>query len=89
MRPKSPAALVNIGIESAEQLAGSDPFADCARLKASQPGITLNLLYALIGVVENCDWTDLARQDRLRILLRLGKMASLSRGCVPRWTAVG
>ena len=42
-----------------------------ARLHASRTGVSLNLLYALIGAVEYRDWRDVARQDRLAILLSL------------------
>ena len=36
--------------------------------------MSLNLLYALIGAVENRDWRDVARDDRAGILLRLQDM---------------
>lgn len=69
--PNSRDALASIGITTPEQLAAQDPFAVYARLKASRTGVSLNLLYALIGAVENRDWRDVAREDRLAILLRL------------------
>ena len=36
--------------------------------------MSLNLLYALIGAVENRDWREVARYDRTSILLRLQDM---------------
>ena len=72
--PKSRGALATIGITTPEHLAQHDPFAVYARLKATRPGVSLNLLYALIGAVENRDWRDVARDDRTGILLRLQDM---------------
>jgi DNA transformation protein len=39
--------------------------------------VSLNLLYALIGAVEDRDWRDVAREDRTAILLRLEDMGLL------------
>ena len=72
--PKSRQWLAAIGITTPEQLAQHDPFAVYARLKATQPGVNLNLLYALIGAVEHRHWRDVARDDRTAILLRLQDM---------------
>ena len=69
--PRSRAWLAGIGIESPEQLAARDPFEVWAQLKAAQPGVSLNLLYALIGAVESRDWREVARTERTSILLRL------------------
>lgn len=72
--PTSQHWLATIGITTPEQLAAQDPFAVWARLKATHPGVSLNLLYALIGAVEHRDWQDVARDDRTTILLRLQDM---------------
>jgi DNA transformation protein len=72
--PKSRAWLAGIGIDTPEQLAAQDPFEVWARLKAAQPGVSLNLLYALIGAVERRDWREVARQDRTAILMQLQDM---------------
>lgn len=72
--PKSQQWLAAIGITTPEQLAAQDPFAVWARIKATQPGVSLNLLYALIGAVEHRDWRDVARDERTRILMRLQDM---------------
>ena len=72
--PTSQQWLAAIGITTPEQLAQQDPFAVWARLKAAQPGVSLNLLYALIGAVEDRDWREVARVDRTAILLRLQDM---------------
>ncbi len=75
--PTSRGALATIGITTPEHLAQHDPFAVYARLKATQPGVSLNLLYALIGAVEQRHWRDVARDDRTSILLRLQDMGLL------------
>lgn len=68
---------MQIGIESAEPLATIDPFKVYVQLKASRPEITLNMLCVLIGAVENRDWCDVARHDRLNIPLQLEQMGLL------------
>ena len=75
--PKSRLWLAAIGITTPEHLAAQDPFAVFARLRATQPGVSLNLLYALIGAVERRDWRVVARDDRTSILLRLQDMGLL------------
>ena len=72
--PTSRLWLAAIGITTPEHLAAQDPFTVYARLKATQPGVSLNLLYALIGAVEDRDWREVARVDRTAILLRLQDM---------------
>ena len=72
--PKSRAILAGIGITSAEQLRARDPFEVYAELKAAPAGVSLNMLYGLIGAVENRPWRDVARDDRTSILLRLEAM---------------
>lgn len=74
--PKSQACLRGIGILTAEQLARRDPFVVYARLKAEVPGVSLNLLYALIGAIEDCDWREIKRERRSEILLRLDQMGA-------------
>jgi len=75
--PKSRAMLAVIGITSAEQLRGRDPFEVYAELKAAHAGVSLNMLYGLIGAVENRPWREVARDDRTMILLRLEDMGLL------------
>ena len=72
--PTSQQWLATIGITTPEQLAQQDPIEVYAHLKATQPRVSLNLLYGLIGAVENRHWRDVARDDRTSILLRLQDM---------------
>jgi DNA transformation protein and related proteins len=75
--PRSRQWLAGIGISTPEQLAAQDPFEVYRRIKATQSGVSLNLLYGLIGAVEHRDWRDIAREDRTSILLRLDDMGLL------------
>ena len=72
--PRSSAALHEIGIESAKELLGRDPFDVYAELKAKVPGTSLNFLYALIGAIEDVHWQEIKRTRRTAILLRLEEM---------------
>ena len=78
--PQSAALLASVGIHTAAQLRAQDPFAVYARLKrVAGAGVSLNMLYALIGAVEDRDWRDIARERKTEILLRLDDM-----GLAPR-----
>ena len=72
--PKSRAWLAGLGIHDAEALRRADPFRVYARLKAQGVPVSLNLLYALIGALEDRDWREVQRSERSSILLRLDDM---------------
>ena len=72
--PKSQSLLKSIGIESAEQVLASDPFGLYLQLKAQHNNINLNMLYALMGAIENKDWREIKRNYRTSILLRLDEI---------------
>lgn len=75
--PASAAALAAVGIGTAAQLRDADPFELYALLKRRDPRTSLNLLYALIGAIEDRDWREVARRERTSILLRLEAMRLL------------
>jgi DNA transformation protein len=77
--PKSAELLRGIGIRSAEQLRARDPFGRYAQLKARDALTSLNLLYAIIGVIEDVHWLDINRTRKTEILLRLEEI-----GMAPR-----
>jgi DNA transformation protein and related proteins len=77
--PASLRMLVAIGVTSAKQLRAADPFKVYAAIKKNQNGASVNLLYALIGAIEDRDWREVARTEKTRILLRLDDM-----GIAPR-----
>lgn len=73
---KSQQLLAGIGIISAEQLLAGEPFAIYLQLKAQYSHISLNMLYALIGAIENKDWREIKRNHRTSILLRLDEISN-------------
>lgn len=77
--PKSTEWLASIGITTIEQLRARDPFEVYAELKAALPGVSLSMLYALIGAVEDLDWQVVMRERKSEILFRLDDM-----GLAPR-----
>ncbi len=77
--PRSLGPLAALGVSSAEPLAAQDAFERYGRMKAAWPGASLHLLHALLGVQEDRDWREVARERRTEILLRLDAM-----GLAPR-----
>lgn len=72
--PKSRAWLAGLGIHDLDGLRRADPYRVYAQLKAQGEPVSLNLLYALIGAVEDQDWRAVQREQRSGILLRLDDM---------------
>lgn len=72
--PQSRAWLAGLGIHDTETLRRADPYRVYARLKAQGAPVSLNLLYALIGAIEDRDWREVQRTERSGILLRLDDM---------------
>lgn len=72
--PASRKMLAGIGIDTAAALQAADPYVVYARLRASNPTVSLNMLYALIGAIEGQPWQSIARERRTEILLRLDAM---------------
>ncbi|TXH88177.1 MAG: transcriptional regulator [Rhodoferax sp.] len=71
--------LAAIGITTAEQLCAQDPFEVFVQLKETQPQLSLNMLYALIGAVEGMHWQQVQRERRAEILMRLDDLGLLAR----------
>ncbi len=69
--PASLQMLASVGITSATQLRAADVFALYARIKTLQPRTSMNLLYALLGAVDDQDWRDVAKDRRTEVLMRL------------------
>lgn len=74
--PRSASLLSHAGIHTVAQLREADPYRVYLRLRAARPGVSLNLLYALIGAVQEQDWRAVAREQRTDILARLAAMAA-------------
>jgi DNA transformation protein len=69
--PKSDAMLAAIGIETIEDLRNRGSVDAYAALVEAGRDVSLNLLWAMEGALTNRDWRDVAREDRLRLLLEL------------------
>lgn len=68
--PKSSEWPETIGITSLEELRLRDPFEVYSLLKSEFPSVSLNMLYALIGAVEERDWCEIKRERKQEILIR-------------------
>ncbi|WP_157991345.1 TfoX/Sxy family DNA transformation protein [Caldimonas tepidiphila] len=77
--PKSRAWLAQAGVHTSAQLRVADAVELYLRIRREQPGVGMNLLYALIGAQEDRPWQEIARERRLELLLRLDE-----RGAAPR-----
>jgi len=71
--PKSLQALARIGLDSYSSLREKGAVASYLLLKKHGGDFkpSLNLLYALVGAIEDRDWRDVARNDRERLLNEL------------------
>lgn len=66
--PKTAQALAQIGICTLADLRRRGAVAAYVALKRSWPATSLNALYALVGAVENRDWREVQRTQRLELL---------------------
>jgi hypothetical protein len=68
---KSQAMLAQAGFASLEQLRELGSVAAYLRVKQSGAACSLNLLWAIEGAISGRHWQEVAKQDRLRLLLEL------------------
>ncbi|MCZ4304188.1 TfoX/Sxy family protein [Zoogloeaceae bacterium G21618-S1] len=69
--PASARMLASAGIFSVASLQTLGTVAAFRRVQASVPGASLNLLWAIEGALTDRPWQDVARTERLRLLLAL------------------
>jgi DNA transformation protein and related proteins len=69
--PVSVKMLVGAGITSAAQLRKADLFKLYATIKSTHPRTSINLLYAMMGAVDNQDWRQVAKDRRTEVLMQL------------------
>lgn len=69
--PNSVALLCKVGINDAAQLREIGAVAAYVAVLSSGQKTSLNLLWALEGALTQRSWQQVARQDRLRLLLAL------------------
>lgn len=78
--PQSQQWLQAVGIRTIADLRAQDPYEVYARLRANIPGVSLTMLYAILGAVEDRSWLDIKRERRTAILLELERRGLLDRG---------
>jgi DNA transformation protein len=69
--PASQAMLARAGISTLERLRKLGAVRAYVQVKRAEPRASLNLLWALQGVLTGRAWQDVARDDRLGLLLQL------------------
>lgn len=71
--PKSLQALAQIGIDSRAKLIEKGAIETYLLLKTQSTSFkpSLNLLYALVGAIEDKDWRDIAKYEKTRLLTEL------------------
>ena len=67
--------LAQAGIHTITQLRNLGAVRAYLRVKTLGIGASFNLLWAIEGALTNRHWQDVARQDRLRLLLALDDIA--------------
>jgi DNA transformation protein and related proteins len=63
--------LVGAGITTAAQLRKADLFKLYATIKSTHPRTSINLLYAMMGAVDDQDWRQVAKDRRTEVLMQL------------------
>lgn len=69
--PKSQQMLARAGIRTVEQLRELGAVRAYAQVKRAGNGVSLNLLWAMEGALSGRHWQEVAKHDRLRLLLEL------------------
>ena len=69
--PVSKRMLASAGIKSIETLRRLGSIEAYRRVRAHDPRASLNLLWALEGALTGRPWEDVARNDRLSLMLQL------------------
>jgi DNA transformation protein and related proteins len=75
--PASVQMLVQAGVTSSTQLRKTDLYKLYAKIKSVHPRTSINLLYALLGAVDDQDWRTVAKDRRTEVLMRLEDMGLL------------
>lgn len=80
--PKSREWLAAIGIHSVADLRAAGAVPAYVALKRARGGVSLNMLYALVGAIEGVHWQDVKRTRRLELLLQV-EDRERNRGAAP------
>lgn len=77
--PMSEKMLIEVGIESREELERVGPVRAFLMLKRRGQKPSLNLLYAMTGALSETHWQQIARSQRFALLQELDGFADLER----------
>ena len=69
--PRSREWLAAIGIRSVADLRAAGAVPTYVALKRARGGVSLNMLYALVGAIDGMHWQDVKRTRRLELLLQV------------------
>lgn len=69
--PKSQQMLAKAGIHTLEQLRELGSIRAYLKTKHATANVSLNMLWAIEGLLSERDWRVVAKEDRLRLLLEL------------------
>ncbi|MCX9158009.1 TfoX/Sxy family protein [Niveibacterium sp. 24ML] len=69
--PRSQQMLATVGIHSAAELAARGAVRAWLDLRRQGCKVSLNLLWALVGALDGRDWREVARTDRLDLLMQI------------------
>jgi DNA transformation protein and related proteins len=75
--PASAKMIAQAGVTTSVALKKADLYQLYARIKQQQPKVSINLLYAMIGAVEDEDWRAIAKERRSEVLIRLDDLGLL------------
>lgn len=75
--PASAAMLVKAGIRSTDEFRSLGALECYWRVKQTNTKVSLNLLWALVGAIENCHWTKIDADTRSALLIALDARADL------------
>jgi DNA transformation protein len=81
--PKSRDWLASIGIHTVADLRAAGAVPTYVALKRARSGVSLNLLYALVGALEGMHWQDVRRTRRLELLLQIEDCERKQAGVAP------
>jgi predicted flap endonuclease-1-like 5' DNA nuclease len=66
--PKSHAMLVSAGITTVGQLKKMGAVRAYVKTKRANKSVSINLLYGLVGALDDCHWRDVQRERKLELL---------------------
>ncbi len=76
--PKSAEVLARVGLRTYGDLQQCGALHAYARVKAAGLNVSLNLLYAMVASLSNRHWTEITREEKVRLLHELDALYELA-----------